>query len=157
LEAAPVAPGAAPAAAHEYCHYLKDRYEGPLIDNPDVFIDEYVSLYHTREKFAQTFATCFLMPASKVRAIIEKEFGGRKLDLEQVLYLKRYFGVSFAAMLRKVRELGYVSAGQFEDYIKRDPDSREKEVFGRSIVSDRYKLLKLEAVKKKRQTSNRGK
>jgi hypothetical protein len=37
------------------------------------------------------------MPASKVRAIIEKEFGGRKLDLEQVLCLKRYFGVSFAA------------------------------------------------------------
>ena len=45
-------------AAHEYCHYLKDRREGPLIDNPDVFIDDYVSLYHPREKFAQTFAAC---------------------------------------------------------------------------------------------------
>ena len=63
------------------------------------------------------------MPSSKVRAIIEKEFGGRKLNLEQVLYLKRYFGVSFAAI----------------------------------IFSDRYKLLQLEAAKKKRQTSNRGK
>jgi Zn-dependent peptidase ImmA (M78 family) len=39
-------------ATHEYCHYLKDRHEGPLIENPDVFIDEYVSLYHPREKFA---------------------------------------------------------------------------------------------------------
>jgi Zn-dependent peptidase ImmA (M78 family) len=69
--------GQAFTAAHEYCHYLKDRHEGPLIENPDVFIDEYVSLYHPREKFAQTFAACFLMPASNVRATIEKGFGGR--------------------------------------------------------------------------------
>ena len=155
-------------AAHEYCHYLKDRYEGPLLDNPDVFVDEYVSLYHPREKFSQTFAASFLMPASKVRAIIEKEFGGRRLTFDQVLYLKRYFGVSFAAMLRKVRELGFVSAAQFEDYIKRDPDIRERQVFGaragerasagRSIFSDRYKLLKLEVKRKKlRALLNKGK
>lgn len=86
--------------------------------------------HNPREKFAQTFAASFLMPASKVRAIVEKEFGDRRLTFEQVLYLKRYFGVSFAAMPRKVRELGHVSAAQFEDYIKRDPDSREREVFG---------------------------
>ena len=118
-------------------------------------------------KFAQTFAACFLMPASKVRAIIEKEFGGRRLTFDQVLYLKRYFGVSFAAMLRKVREMGFVSAAQFEDFIKRDPDRREREVFGaragertsagRPIFSDRYKLLQLEVTKKKRQMINRGK
>jgi Zn-dependent peptidase ImmA (M78 family) len=51
--------------------------------------------------FAQAFAACFLMPASKVGAIIEKEFG--------------------------------------------------------SILSDRYKLLQLEAAKKKHQIPNRGK
>jgi hypothetical protein len=98
------------------------------------------------------------MPASKVRSTIEKEFGGRKLAYEHVLYLKRYFGVSFAAILRKVRELGYVSAAQHEDWIKAHPEIREKEVFGdlwkeglgrrasagRPIYSDRYKLLKLE-------------
>jgi Zn-dependent peptidase ImmA (M78 family) len=153
-------------AAHEYCHYLKDRREGPLIENPDVFIDEYVSLYHPREKFAQTFAACFLMPASKVRAIVEKEFGGRRLTFDQVLYLKRYFGVSLAAMLRKAREMGFVSAAQFEDFIKRDPDSREREVFGtlreegrgrraragKAIYSDRYMLLQLEALCKKNKT-----
>ncbi len=132
---------------------------GTLNANPGIFIDEYVSLYHPREKFAQTFAACFLMPASKVRAIIEKEFRGRRLTFDQVLYLKRYFGVSFAAMLRKVREMGFVSAGQFEEYFKRDPDSREREVFGasggerssagRPLFSDRYKLLQLEAARKK--------
>ena len=124
-------------------------------------------------EFAQTFAACLLMPASKVRAIVEKEFGDRRLTFEQVLYLKRYFGVSFAAMLRKVRELGFVTAAQFEDYIKRDPDSREREVFGatgdrraigegragagRPIYSDRYKLLQAEAARKKRRIPNKGK
>jgi Zn-dependent peptidase ImmA (M78 family) len=152
-------------AAHEYCHYLKERREGPVIDNPDVFIDDYVSLYHPREKFAQTFAACFLMPASKVRAIIETEFGGRNLTFDHALYLKRYFGVSFAAMLRKVRELGFVSVAQFEEYIKRDADSREREVFGarggemtsagRPVFSDRYKLLQLGAAKKKRRVPDR--
>jgi len=67
------------------------------------------------------------MPASKVRAIVEKEFGDRRLTFDHVLYLKRYFGVSFAAMLRRARELGCISAAQFEDYIKRDPDSSEPE------------------------------
>jgi len=42
------------------------------------------------------------MPASKGRAIVEKEFGGRRLTFDHVLYLKRYFSASFAAMLRKV-------------------------------------------------------
>ena len=63
-------------------------------------------------------------------------------------------------MLRKARELGYISAAQFEEFIKRDPDSREREVFGategrrvrggaragvrRPIFSDRYRLLEQE-------------
>ncbi len=37
------------------------------------------------EKFAGTFAASFLMPASKVRAIIEKEFGGRRLPFDHAL------------------------------------------------------------------------
>ena len=158
-------------AAHEYCHYLKDRHEGPLIDNPDVFSDELVSLSQPREEFAQTFAACFLMPASKVRATIEKEFGGRKLTYEHVLYLKRYFGVSSAAMLRRVRGLGYISAAKHEDWLKLHPETREKEVFGdlreegrgrkaaanRAIYSDRYKLLQLEAAAKLRHAPHKRK
>jgi hypothetical protein len=41
--------------------------------NHGIFIGEYVSLSDPREKFGRTFAAGFLMPASKVRAIIEKE------------------------------------------------------------------------------------
>lgn len=162
------------SAAHEYCHYLKDRNEGPVIDNPDVFIDEYVELYHPREQFAQMFAAGFLMPPSKVREIIEKDFRSQRLTFDQVLYLKRYFGVSTLAMLRTLRNMGYVSRAQFGEYVKLDPDKREKEIFGnvadsngggaglvagkveglltkikkRAIPSDRFKLLQVEAARK---------
>ena len=88
------------------------------------------SVWRPREKFAQTFAASFLMPASKVRALIEREFGGRRPSFEHMLYLKRYLEVSCAAMLRRVRELRYVSGAQFEDYVRRNPDTRELEVFG---------------------------
>ena len=43
-------------AVHEYGHYLKDRFDGPIIDNPDIFIEDYITLYHGREKYVQTFA-----------------------------------------------------------------------------------------------------
>ena len=153
------------SAAHEYYHYLKDRLEGPLIDDPGIFSDEFVSLSRSREEFAQTFAASFLMPESKVRAMIAREFGGRKLSYEQVLYLKRYFGVSFAAMLRRLRGLGCVTAAQHEDWLRLHPELREREVFGelweegkgrradagRAILSDRFRLLKEEAGKKRGQ------
>jgi hypothetical protein len=55
--------------------------------------------------------------------------------------------------------MGFVSAAQFEDFIKRDPDSREREVFGgragerasagRPLYSDRYNLLKYSVDKKR--------
>jgi Zn-dependent peptidase ImmA (M78 family) len=161
------------SAAHEYCHYLKDRTEGPVIDNPDVFIDEYASLYHPREPFAQAFAARFLMPPSKVQEIVEKEFRSKPLSFDQVLYLKRYFGVSILAMLRTLRGLGTVSKAEFDEYAKIDPAPREKELFGsltegngegeapagegsglvakfrrRPIPSDRYRLLQREAMRK---------
>jgi transcriptional regulator with XRE-family HTH domain len=121
------------SAAHEYCHYLKDRNDGPVIDNADVFIDEYASLYHPREQFAQAFAARFLMSPAKVAEIIEKDLRIRspqRLNFDHVLYVKRYFGVSTLAMLRSLRTLGYIGRTQLEDYAKLQPDDREKEVFG---------------------------
>lgn len=163
------------SAVHEYCHYLKDRNEGPVIDNPDVFVDEYVALYHPREVYAQTFAARFLMPPDKVREIIAKDLRvntPQRLVFDQVIYLKRYFGVSTLAMLRTLRSLGYIGRTQLDDYVKLDPDAREKEIFGsvvggnggrgvggkvegllakmkkRILPSDRFKLLHREAARR---------
>jgi len=74
-------------------------------------------------------------------------------------------------MLRKVRELGFVSAAQHEDWLKLHPETREKEVFGdlweagrrrkaaasRAIYSDRYRLLQLEAAAKTRHAPHKRK
>ena len=157
-------------AAHEYCHYLKDRLESPVIDNPDVFIDEYVSLYPPREQFAQAFAARFLMSPTKVREIVERDIRPHRIGYDDVLFLKRYFGVSTQAMLRTLRNLNFIRRERFEEFFQRDPRPREKELFGnvadgegwggrghggvkgliakaraRTITSDRFKLLEHEA------------
>jgi len=150
-------------AAHEYCHFLKDRSEGPIIDNPDIFVDEFLSLYHPREKFAQAFAAQFLMPSSKVSEIIEKDFRSRNLRFEDVIYLKRYFGVSTFAMLRTLKKLGYLSTNKFEEYLQHDPGFHEEALFGnlgdergpkrrkgRPFVSDRFRILAIKAFQKKK-------
>ncbi len=151
-------------AAHQYCHYLKDRLDSPIIDNPDVVVDEYATLYPPRESFAQVFASHFLIPPSKLREIVEGNLKGRSLGLEDVLFLKRYFGVSTRAMLRSLRNGEHLPLVKFEEYFKRDGGEKEIEVFGnttgleelrpraffrktrvRSVVSDRFRLLAKEA------------
>ena len=149
-------------AAHLYGHYLMDRADSPVVDNPDVFVDEYVSLYSPREQSAQTFASRFLVPPDKLAEIIEKDLHARTLSFDDVLFLKRYFGVSTRAMLRTLRGRGILPEARFEEFFKRNPEDREQEVFGnisgheerrartlfrksRTIPSDRFRLLAAEA------------
>ena len=149
-------------AAHLYGHYLVDRADGPIIDDPDVVVDEYVSLYPPREQFAQTFASRFLVPPDKLRELVEKDSRAKSLGFDDVLFLKRYFGVSTRAMLRTLRGRGILAEAKFEEFFKRNPEDREQEVFGglsgqeerrsralfrksRAIPSDRFKLLAAEA------------
>lgn len=149
-------------AAHLYGHYLMDRDDGPIVDNPDVVVDEYVSLYPPREQFAQTFASRFLVPPDKLRELVEKDIRAKTLGFDDVLFLKRYFGVSTRAMLRTLRGRGILAEAKFEEFFKRGPEDREQEVFGglagqeerrtrtlfrksRTILSDRFRLLAAEA------------
>lgn len=149
-------------AAHLYGHYLMDRDDGPIVDNPDVVVDEYVSLYPPREQYAQIFASRFLIPPAKLRELLEKDIRSKSLGFDDVLFLKRYFGVSTRAMLRTLRGRGHLPEAKFEEFFKRNPEDREQEVFGglsgqeerrartlfrksRAIPSDRYRLLVAEA------------
>ena len=152
------------ATAHLYAHYLKDRLESPIVDSPDVIIEEYVSLYSPREQFAQAFAARFLMPPAKVQELLAKELRSPGVRYEDVLFLKRYFGVSTAGMLRRLRGLGVLPRPRFEEFFRRDPGPREREIFGniagaeeravrggrgpsraKAVPSDRYRLLAAEA------------
>jgi transcriptional regulator with XRE-family HTH domain len=149
-------------AAHLYGHYLMDRADSPIVDNPDVVVDEYVSLYPPREQFAQSFASRFLVPPSKLRELVEKDLRSKSLGYDDVLFLMRYFGVSARAMLRTLRGRGFLQEAKFEDFFKRNSEDREREVFGgtsgqderrsrplfrksRTVLSDRYRLLLAEA------------
>jgi transcriptional regulator with XRE-family HTH domain len=149
-------------AAHLYGHYLVDRGDGPIVDDPDVVVDEYVSLYPPREQFAQTFASRFLVPPDKLKEIVEKDLRVKSLTFDDVLFLKRYFGVSTRAMLRTLRGRGVLPETKFEEFFKRNPEDREQEVFGavsgqeekrsralfrksKTIPSDRFRLLAAEA------------
>jgi Zn-dependent peptidase ImmA (M78 family) len=148
-------------AAHEYCHYLKDRHDAPLIDTLEIFGEKPRAIGGqggsrlgaggtkpmkgqltnglrevgpgAKEQFAQVFAAHFLMPPAKVREVVDKDLGsGRRLSYDDVLLIKRYFGTSAQAMLRTLRDLNLISAAQYEDFLSLDPVAREREVFGAS-------------------------
>lgn len=160
-------------AAHLYAHYLKDRDDSPIVDNPDVMVDEYVSLYPPREQFAQAFASHFLIPPAKLRELVEKDLRSTSLVYEDILFLKRYFGVSTRAMLRSLKNHGHLAEARFEEYFKRVPEDREVEVFGnaagheerrsrtlfrksRAVPSDRYRMLAAAAAAKAREKQGRN-
>ncbi len=152
-------------AVHEYCHYLRDRFSGPIIDHPDIFIDEYLPLYHPRETFAQTFASRFLVPPERLRSIVDKDFRSRRLSYADILYLKEYFGVSTPDLLQALRDLGYISSSKYEEYLKLKPPPAEEAIFraavqgrqpkGRAIPSQRFKSLALEAFQRKKISGER--
>lgn len=141
-------------AAHEYFHYLKDRNITVIFDNHDVFVNEYVPLYHPREKLAFTFALNFLMPRKKVKDIIRLQFRSTRLKFQDVLFLKMYFGVSTMVMLYALFDYDCLSTAKFKEFQKKESSELENGVFdaqtGNELVSGRYKWLVLEALQKKK-------
>lgn len=147
--------------AHEYCHFLKDRMDGPILDNADIVYEDYLALYHPREKFAHRFAVNFLVPPSKLRRIHQKELSARSLHFEDVIYLKRYFEVNTTLMLRRLLELNLISSQRYYEFKEIEFFDFEKSLFGdviadtksikgrsKTISSERYKVLGVSAFKK---------
>ncbi len=150
-------------AAHEYCHYLKHRNSGPVIDHPDIFIEEYLPLYHPREKFAQTFAVRFLIPPEKIKVVVEKDLHSKKLSFADVLYLKGHFGVNTPDMLHTLKDLEYIPNSKYEAYLKVTPSLDDEVYFSdpgwelrplkkrsKAIPSKRFMSLALEAYQKRK-------
>ncbi|HID06680.1 MAG TPA: ImmA/IrrE family metallo-endopeptidase, partial [Armatimonadetes bacterium] len=126
-------------AAHEYCHFLKDRADGY---HPCQIHDDYTAQLRQKEleRFANVFATHFLMPETGVREVVESQFGlGHGLRAEEVIYLKRYFGVSYIAMLLRLRELGYLSEERYEQLARVRVIALERRLYGDAEV-DREQL-----------------
>ncbi len=149
-------------ACHEYCHFLKDRFSGPIIDNPDILIDEYLSLYHPRERFAQEFALFFLLPFDNLREVIEKDIQRKNLEFEDMVYLKNYFGVDFGLIISALKKFNFLSASKsreierligskYEEFFYEDSslDRNLKRKKRRGIPSERFKRLAIHAYRKK--------
>ncbi|MCS7254536.1 MAG: XRE family transcriptional regulator [Armatimonadota bacterium] len=118
-------------AAHEYCHYLRDRTRGY---RPCKIDEDYLSRIQQHkdvERFADLFATHFLMPEEGVRRIVDEQFGiGYALRAEEVIYLKRYFGVSYSAMLIRLLELEYISREAYEQLKSISVEKLERTLYG---------------------------
>lgn len=100
--------------AHETAHALFHSDKEP-----------YVLSFATkdpRERFADTFAGEFLMPTEGVRRVMEEQgFGPKITDAADVIHLQRFFKVSYATALVRLRQARYLKQEHFERFKKVRP------------------------------------
>ncbi len=89
--------------AHEYGHLLMHRryYQS---SEPSAGLDK----EHPMEIMASDFAANFLVPAAGLREVFLRDIGQKKIGLEDLVFLKRYFKVSAQMLLRRLRDDGLV-------------------------------------------------
>lgn len=89
--------------AHEYGHLLMHRryYQS---SEPSAGLDK----EHPMEIMANHFAANFLAPAAGLRDVFLRDIGQKKIGLEDVVFLKRYFKVSAQMLLLRLRDVGLV-------------------------------------------------
>jgi transcriptional regulator with XRE-family HTH domain len=70
-----------------------------------------------RERFADTFAGEFLMPTEGIRRVMEEHgFGPRITDAADVIQLQRFFKVSYATALVRLRQARYLNETRYEQF-----------------------------------------
>lgn len=145
-------------AAHEYCHCLKDRDLGVQVDM-DIFEAYGAGAVSNLDRFANMFAAAFLMPRSAIDKVLR---GVPYIGPEEVIHLKRYFKVSYQAMVWRLFNLKRISKDRKEEFMGMKPSALEKAIFGDTgekleppRVPDRYFRLALEAYFKDKVTTSK--
>jgi Zn-dependent peptidase ImmA (M78 family)/DNA-binding XRE family transcriptional regulator len=134
--------------AHEYAHFLTDRHQADIsVHNAYQHVPEH-------ERFADAFASIFLLPASSVSRRFHEMKRVRKNFLPADLcILAHYFFVSFEAMTNRLEKLHLIKPGTFE-YIHNKgfrPQEAfsllnlEPHPFSQDMFPLRYKYLATEA------------
>lgn len=91
--------------AHALFHSADNRYLVSTASKPP------------RERFADAFAGEFLMPSEGARRVMEDQgFGPRIEDPAEVIYLQRFFGVSYITALVRLRQAKFVTQTQFDSF-----------------------------------------
>ena len=121
-------------AAHEICHCIKDKNNAvicPISGRKNLI-----------ERFADSFAACLLMPTNELERQVNKHINERGfIDLEKVIYVSEYFGVSFescvfsiAYRLRKIE--GNTDSKELKKRIRKVHADKLREQFGIKNILD---------------------
>jgi len=94
--------------AHEFAHALFHYQERGLVSR--------AGAPERTERFADAFAAHFLVPSEALRRRVEARATGKSLTPVDVIDLHRYFRVSYATMLIRLRSEGLLSPDLFDLY-----------------------------------------
>jgi Zn-dependent peptidase ImmA (M78 family)/DNA-binding XRE family transcriptional regulator len=112
------------SAAHEYAHFLTDRYSSDL-----TVLVEYERRPHG-EQFADAFAAAFLMPAGVLRQRFRKIVQSRgDFTVADLCLLADQYAVSVEAMTRRLEALGCVQKGMWDRLVARGVDGRREQAY----------------------------
>lgn len=104
--------------AHEFAHALFHYQERGLVSrtrDPD-----------RKERFADDFAAHLLVPAEKLRELVEQSRDDEDVSPFDVLRLQRYFRVSYATILNRLRAEGLLSLEGYDVYREYSPSALAK-------------------------------
>ena len=110
------------SATHELCHYLKDVQNQSFMCA--IASNDFI------EKYAESFASAFLMPEDELQSQIELRNRTGELTLDDVLIIADHFGTSFKACYYRIRSLypyliPYYKTSQLYKY---KPERKRKEL-----------------------------
>jgi Zn-dependent peptidase ImmA (M78 family)/DNA-binding XRE family transcriptional regulator len=95
--------------AHEYAHLIVDRYTAGI---------DYLTIFGRKpanERFAESFAMSFLMPASSVRFRFNEIVNATgNFQVGDLVRLKHFYSVSMEAMALRLESLGLLKQGTWE-------------------------------------------
>ena len=136
-------------AAHEYCHCLKHRNRGIQIDR-NIHENSMQSDIPAFERYANMFAGAFLMPKKAIERAVKNL--NRHIGPEEVIQLKRHFGVSYQAMVWRLVNLKFIQKARTDELLQIKPRALEESLFGETEESglpekmpERYVRIALDA------------
>lgn len=134
--------------SHEYAHLIVDRYTAGI---------DYLTVFGRKpanERFAESFAMSFLMPASSVRFRFNEIVNATgDFQVGDLVKLKHRYFVSMEAMALRLESLGLLKQGTWDLQKEKDFSVREAEkrlglvtkMKPEPAYPERYKLLAVHA------------
>lgn len=110
------------AIAHELYHLYYDNNPIPHICN-----DKECSL---EEQNADNFASSLLMPKEGLRELIsQEEIDNKDIEITTIIKLEQYFSVDRLSLLKRLKQLNFLSEDQFKK-VEKIPESETAKLYG---------------------------